>query len=90
MTQHNAALVEETNAAIEQTESQAVELDKIVEVFVVDDGIKQNGTPSSAARTRSRAPAPSRAPVRAKVASAARTYLSAGSAAIKSDEWAEF
>ncbi|MGJ8529358.1 methyl-accepting chemotaxis protein [Maritalea sp.] len=33
MTQHNAALVEETNAAIEQTESQATELDKIVEVF---------------------------------------------------------
>jgi methyl-accepting chemotaxis protein len=36
MTQHNAALVEETNAAIEQTESQAVELDRIVSVFVVD------------------------------------------------------
>jgi methyl-accepting chemotaxis protein len=35
MTQHNAALVEETNAAIEQTESQAVELDRIVDVFVV-------------------------------------------------------
>ncbi|ODT71060.1 MAG: chemotaxis protein [Pelagibacterium sp. SCN 63-23] len=33
MTQHNAALVEETNAAIEQTESQAAELDRIVEVF---------------------------------------------------------
>ncbi|WP_084587445.1 methyl-accepting chemotaxis protein [Devosia riboflavina] len=37
MTQHNAALVEETNAAIEQTEGQASELDRIVEVFVVDD-----------------------------------------------------
>jgi methyl-accepting chemotaxis protein len=33
MTQHNAALVEETNAAIEQTEAQASELDRIVEVF---------------------------------------------------------
>ncbi len=33
MTQHNAALVEETNAAIEQTESQTAELDQIVEVF---------------------------------------------------------
>ena len=33
MTQHNAALVEETNAAIEQTETQAGELDRIVEVF---------------------------------------------------------
>jgi len=36
MTQHNAALVEETNAAIEQTEAQATELDRIVEVFTVD------------------------------------------------------
>src|SRR6218665_3154360 len=33
MTQHNAALVEETNAAIEQTEAQATELDRIVDVF---------------------------------------------------------
>jgi methyl-accepting chemotaxis protein len=38
MTQHNAALVEETNAAIEQTESQATELDGIVEVFVLEPG----------------------------------------------------
>jgi len=38
MTQHNAALVEETNAAIEQTEAQASELDRIVDVFSLDDG----------------------------------------------------
>nr|WP_186767012.1 methyl-accepting chemotaxis protein [Devosia ginsengisoli] len=36
MTQHNAALVEETNAAIEQTEAQASELDRIVDVFKMD------------------------------------------------------
>jgi methyl-accepting chemotaxis protein len=36
MTQHNAALVEETNAAIEQTEAQAIELDRIVDIFSVD------------------------------------------------------
>ena len=36
MTQHNAALVEETNAAIEQTEAQAIELDRIVDVFTLD------------------------------------------------------
>ncbi len=36
-TQHNAALVEETNAAIGQTESRASELDRIVEVFTLDD-----------------------------------------------------
>jgi methyl-accepting chemotaxis protein len=35
MTQHNAALVEETNAAIEQTEAQAVELDRIVDIFQI-------------------------------------------------------
>ena len=36
MTQHNAALVEQTNAAIEQTEAQATELDRIVEIFRLD------------------------------------------------------
>ncbi len=36
MTQHNAALVEQTNAAIEQTEAQASELDRIVEVFRIN------------------------------------------------------
>ena len=36
-TQHNAALVEETNAAIEQTEAQASELDRIVDVFTVEE-----------------------------------------------------
>jgi methyl-accepting chemotaxis protein len=39
MTQHNAALVEETNAAIEQTEAQASELDRIVDVFTLDDAV---------------------------------------------------
>ena len=36
MTQHNAALVEETNAAIEQTEAQAQTLDGIVDIFVLE------------------------------------------------------
>jgi methyl-accepting chemotaxis protein len=35
MTQHNAALVEQTNAAIEQTEAQARELDQIVDTFEI-------------------------------------------------------
>ncbi len=35
MTQHNAALVEQTNAAIEQTEAQASELDSIIDVFTI-------------------------------------------------------
>ncbi|MDB5529439.1 MAG: hypothetical protein JWR51_2542 [Devosia sp.] len=41
MTQHNAALVEETNAAIEQTEAQATELDRVVDVFKLGN---QQGT----------------------------------------------
>ena len=36
MTQHNAALVEETNAAVEQTEAKACELDDIVAIFKLD------------------------------------------------------
>ncbi|HVW93179.1 MAG TPA: methyl-accepting chemotaxis protein [Devosia sp.] len=40
MTQHNAALVEQTNAAIEQTEAQAVELDRIVSVFTLENGVR--------------------------------------------------
>jgi methyl-accepting chemotaxis protein len=44
MTQHNAALVEETNAAIEQTEAQATELDKIVAIFVVGDEARAPGS----------------------------------------------
>ena len=78
MTQHNAALVEETNAAIEQTENQAVELDRIVETSVVDEEpVRRQVRPAT--------PAPQR-----KVASAARTYLAQGNAAIKTDDWVEF
>ena len=40
MTQHNAALVEQTNAAIEQTEGQASELDAIVSLFQLDDALE--------------------------------------------------
>ena len=43
MTQHNAALVEEINAAIEQTEAQAGQVDGIAAIFTVE-------TPAQAAR----------------------------------------
>ena len=87
MTQHNAALVEETNAAIEQTESQATELDRIVDTFVVDDTPAVRHAPTPAPRMPVASPA---RPPRSKVAAAAKTYLSDGNAALKSDEWAEF
>ena len=78
MTQHNAALVEETNAAIEQTEGQANELDRIVEVFIMA------GQGSGAARAPARKPAP---PARSK--SAVRSPQTSGNTALK-QEWSEF
>jgi methyl-accepting chemotaxis protein len=43
MTQHNAALVEETNAAIEQTEAQASELDRVVAIFAIHETAQGGG-----------------------------------------------
>jgi len=84
MTQHNAALVEQTNAAIEQTEAQANDLDRVVDIFTVS---------STAAPTRAATP-PRPAPVgikglQQKVKQAASSYLSRGNAAVDKD-WAEF
>lgn len=45
MTQHNAALVEQINASIEQTETQAGELDRIVDVFRISDDARPPATP---------------------------------------------
>ncbi|MBJ3786301.1 methyl-accepting chemotaxis protein [Devosia sediminis] len=81
MTQHNAALVEETNAAIEQTEAQASELDRIVAVFRTDGS--ELRAPSEAAR-----PAPAPRPVQ-KLRQAASAYLTQGNAALSAD-WNEF
>jgi len=80
MTQHNAALVEETNAAIEQTEAQASELDRIVAVFRTETG---NGGQAPTAPV----PAPGRD--KTKLRQAASAYLSQGNAAISAD-WNEF
>jgi len=85
MTQHNAALVEETNAAIEQTEVQANDLDKIVEVFQLA------GHTRVAARS-AQVSSPTSSPVHAaqeKVASAAKSFGTNGNAAI-AEEWSEF
>jgi methyl-accepting chemotaxis protein len=78
MTQHNAALVEETNAAIEQTEAQAVQLDDIVDVFVI------SGSGGMADK------APSRLAVSAKPAPAKPGHAAtAGNTALDTD-WEEF
>ncbi len=84
MTQHNAALVEQTNAAIEQTEGQANELDRIVEVFVVSArGRKNEAAPKTLTTPASAKPAGKAAPA------GARSYLSSGNAAIQQD-WSKF
>ncbi|MEQ1902315.1 MAG: methyl-accepting chemotaxis protein [Devosia sp.] len=95
MTQHNAALVEETNAAIEQTEGQANELDRIVDVFVLDGRAKRfqraeapKAAPAMAARPTSDKPDGIKA-LQAKVKTAASQYLSHGNAAVDKD-WKEF
>ncbi len=83
MTQHNAALVEQTNAAIEQTEAQATELDRIVEVFTLDQAaaVAVAAPPSGLVGGIKS--------LQAKVKSAARSYLSHGNAAVDK-EWSEF
>lgn len=81
MTQHNAALVEETNAAIAQTESQANDLDDIVEVFRISGSTTPSKVMSKPAAAKP-APAQSAAP-------AAKAYGTHGNAAI-SEDWAEF
>ncbi|MBU1307038.1 MAG: Cache 3/Cache 2 fusion domain-containing protein [Alphaproteobacteria bacterium] len=82
MTQHNAALVEQTNAAIEQTEAQASELDRVVDVFTLSGSGAQTsrlpGARSSATPARPVEPG-----------SSARRFLSAGNAALAED-WEEF
>lgn len=79
MTQHNVALVEETNAAIEQTEQRSTELDDIVDVFQVD------GSKANVAKPTKTAPAKPKAPKQDIRAS----YGVTGNTAIK-EEWSEF
>ncbi len=92
MTQHNAALVEEMNAALEQTETQARELDEIVEVFVIDqDGASRPAsTPAKkpAARPAAKAGQDIRG-LQARAQTAAKSYGVQGNAALKQD-WNEF
>ena len=84
MTQHNAALVEETNAAIEQTEGQANELDEIVDIFSIADG------PVASVKTRTEKGVATERPEPAQQRkAAAKTYLTQGNAALKED-WTEF
>jgi methyl-accepting chemotaxis protein len=85
MTQHNAALVEETNAAIEQTEAQASELDRVVDIFTIAETRRAAAPVAKAVPAK---PAGVKA-LQEKVKAAAKSYLSHGNAAVK-DDWSEF
>ncbi|MDR3474911.1 MAG: methyl-accepting chemotaxis protein [Devosia sp.] len=98
MTQHNAALVEEINASIEQTESQASDLDRIVDVFTLENAGGSGGRqgPLAQPANANRPPAPMKAKpgggvkaMQEKVKQAANSYLRRGGAAAKED-WSEF
>jgi ferritin-like metal-binding protein YciE len=80
MTQHNAALVEEINASIEQTESQANELDRIVDIFTIEDGAQRPAPPAKVGTVKA---------LQKRVTQAAKTYLSRGNTAVD-PEWSEF
>jgi methyl-accepting chemotaxis protein len=89
MTQHNAALVEEINAAIEQTEAQATELDRIVDIFSIDDAPAQRRAPEPVAASPVRALAQGARGLQDKLKTVAKSYLSHGNAAVDKD-WNEF
>src|SRR5690606_29023001 len=90
MTQHNAALVEETNAAIEQTEAQASELDRIVDIFTVSAAQAAGRPRPEPARAEPLAPGGVRG-MQDKLKAVARTYLKRGNTALKADaDWSEF
>jgi len=90
MTQHNAALVEETNAAIEQTEAQASELDRIVDIFTVSAAQAAGRPRPEPARAEPPAPGGVRG-MQDKLKAVARTYLKRGNTALKADaDWSEF
>ncbi|WEJ58882.1 methyl-accepting chemotaxis protein [Devosia sp. FJ2-5-3] len=84
MTQHNAALVEEMNAAIEQTEAQANKLDRIVDVFTIEE--RSNGAlgraPLAAIASGARG-------LQKKLKNGTQGYFGQGNAVPK-DDWSEF
>ncbi len=91
MTQHNAALVEEMNASIEQTEAQATQLDRIVDIFAIEQ--RPAAAPPRKAEAASTGPVQAIAQgargLQAKLSTAAKSYLSKGNAAVDTD-WSEF
>jgi Methyl-accepting chemotaxis protein len=86
MTQHNAALVEEMNASIEQTEAQASQLDRIVDIFALEQNAAR---PEPAPGKVTKSLAEGARGLQGKLHKAAKSYLSKGNAALDAD-WSEF
>jgi methyl-accepting chemotaxis protein len=83
MTQHNAALVEETNAAIEQTETQAAELDQVAATFRMAGAARSTEPHSKRAADPQHKRAPPSKPAQA------RSPASSGNTALATD-WTDF
>ena len=89
MTQHNAALVEEMNAAIEQTEAQATQLDRIVDIFATEERPGADKPAERPAASPVKALAEGARGLQEKLKTAAKSYLAHGNAAVDK-EWSEF
>lgn len=83
LTQHNAALVEETNAAIEQTEAQANDLDAMIDVFKIANATHRPQTPHASSAGEMVIQLPPRAH------GSIRPLRTQGNAALSQD-WSEF
>ncbi|MBE7732963.1 HAMP domain-containing protein [Devosia sp. CC-YST696] len=86
MTQHNAALVEQMNASIEQTEAQASQLDRIVDIFALEEKAAPVAPPIRATAVPGTAGARG---LQTRLDKVAKSYLTKGNAALDAD-WSEF
>ncbi|AVF05853.1 methyl-accepting chemotaxis protein [Devosia sp. I507] len=87
MTQHNAALVEEMNASIEQTEGQATKLDTIVATFTLSTAKSPTQQPRAVPASGNAAAKPDDARgLLGKVQKAAKAYFGGAAA----EDWNEF
>ena len=87
MTQHNAALVEEMNASIEQTEGQASRVDGIVETFTLRDSASMEPIKDSSSKSAPEKMTGARGLIKS-VQKAAKTYF--GGQAATAEDWNEF
>ncbi|KQV44177.1 MULTISPECIES: methyl-accepting chemotaxis protein [unclassified Rhizobium] len=86
VTQQNAAMVEEANAATHKLSSEASGLASLISHFKLDEGGRQASGPA-AARDTAR---PVASPARRMMGNVARAFGGGGNAAVARDNWEEF